>query len=97
MTSDEVAARKMANKYIQLIISFIDHKIPTEQFESSYLDLFKHDEEQVAGAEFDILEKLFFAVDDYVVDPELRSRVGGLGDEELRDRAQEAYRKLHSS
>ena len=37
------------------------------------------------------LEKLFFAVDDYVADPELRKKVGGLNDEELRAYADELY------
>ena len=60
-------------KYKDLILSYVNRTISAEEFESAYLALFKHDSDQVLGAEFNILEKLFFAIDDFVADPELRA------------------------
>jgi hypothetical protein len=87
----------MSAKYKQLISRFADRKIPVEEFEAAYLTLFKHDHDQVPGPEFNILEELFFAVDDYVADPELREAVHGLDDEQLRARAREAYQRLYTA
>jgi hypothetical protein len=44
-----------------------------------------------------VLEKLFFAIDDYVADPEVREKVGGLSDNELRVRAKEAHAQLYAT
>ena len=108
MSSDDAAAAMEAAKYRKLISKFINRRISAQQFESSYLALFKHDKDQVPSAEFNILEGLFFAVDDYVADTELRRRLQGLDpelrrywhaldDEELHIRAREAYRKLYET
>jgi Bacterial self-protective colicin-like immunity len=97
MSFDNAAAERMCAKYKELIRKFIDCQISGREFESAYLALFKHDNDQVPGTEFNTLEGLFFAVDDYVADPELRKAVHGLDDEELRDRAREAYRKLYET
>jgi len=97
MSFTNEAAERMAAKYAQLISSFVDGQISAQEFESAYLKLFKHDKDQVPGTEFKILEDLFFAVDDYVEDPELRKRVHGIDEEELRTRARAAYRKLYET
>jgi hypothetical protein len=36
-----------------------------------------------------------FAIDDYVADPELREKVGGLNDDELRARAEQTFSLLY--
>lgn len=95
MSSDSAASERMCAKYRQLISRFVDRKMSAEEFEAAYLPLFKHDHDQVPGAEFNVLEELFFAVDDYVADPELRKAVHGLDDEQLRARAREAYQRLY--
>ena len=108
MSFDNAAAARMCAKYRDLISRFANGQISAQEFESAYLALFKHDQDQVPGAEFNILEGLFFAVDDYVADPELRRRLQGLDpelrkygqaldDEELRACAREAYRKLYET
>ncbi|MGC2653590.1 MAG: colicin immunity domain-containing protein [Mycobacterium sp.] len=85
----------MCTKYKDLILSYVNRKISAEQFESAYLELFKHDTDQVLGVQFNILENLFFAIDDFVADPELRAAVHGLNEEDLRKHALEAYQQLY--
>jgi hypothetical protein len=51
----------------------------------------------VPSPEFDILEKLFFAVDDYVADTGLRHAVRGLAEDQLRDCAQTPTRGFTSA
>ncbi|MEM6109756.1 colicin immunity domain-containing protein [Mycobacterium sp. 050272] len=85
----------MTEKYRDLIFKFANRQIDVEEFEPAYLRLFKYDEDQVAGSEFNTLEKLFFAVDDYVADPSLRQAVRGLDEEQLRDCARDVYQRLY--
>jgi hypothetical protein len=105
MASDEVSAPKGAAKYKSLISQFINGQISASDFERSYLKTLKNETEMIGGDAFDILEDLFTSADDYVADPELRSRLLAenldfhkygkpLDDEELRADAREAYRQL---
>jgi Bacterial self-protective colicin-like immunity len=94
-TSDNSATERMIAKYRDLIADFAGGRISTQDFESAYLQVFKTDKDHFAGHEFNVLEALFFAVDDYVADPELRQKVGGLNDEELRSRAEATYSQLY--
>jgi Bacterial self-protective colicin-like immunity len=84
----------MVAKYIDLIADFVGGRVSAQNFESAYLQVFKTDKDQVPSREFDALEKLFFAIDDYIADPELREKVGGLNDGQLRARAEETYSLL---
>jgi Bacterial self-protective colicin-like immunity len=95
-TSNAETARYI-NRYKELISRFINGQISGEEFQTSYLPLFKTDKTPVPSKEFDILDGLFADTDDYTSDPELRERAGGLDDEELRTRAREAYRKLYET
>jgi Bacterial self-protective colicin-like immunity len=105
MELDDAPAPKWKAKYKSLIAQFINRQISAADFESTYLKMFKNEEEIIGGEEFDILEYLFTSADGYVADPELRSRIltenpdsrkygQGLDDEELRADAREAYRQL---
>lgn len=85
----------MIAKYAGVITDFVKHKVSAEEFETRYLKLFKHDDDQVPGPEFDVLDRLFADVDDYVADPELRRAVRGIDEEELRTRAKAAYHRLY--
>ncbi|SPM37733.1 hypothetical protein MRAB57_5582 [Mycobacterium rhizamassiliense] len=85
----------MTEKYKDLISRFINRRISAEEFESAYLVLFKNDNDQVSGTEFNTLEKLFFAIDDYVADPKLRKAVHGLDGEQLRASARDTYQMLY--
>jgi hypothetical protein len=97
MSSDNTAAERMVAKYRDLIADFVGGRVSAQNFESAYLEVFKTDKDQVPGREFDVLEKLFFAVDDYIADPELREKMGGLNDGELRARAEETYSLLYGN
>jgi hypothetical protein len=94
--ADSTATARMVAKYRALISDFIGGQLSADNFESMYLKVFKADEDQVPSPEFDALEKLFFAIDDYVADPELREKVGGLSDNELRARAEDAHAQLYA-
>jgi hypothetical protein len=93
--SDEPAATRMVARYKALISDFICGRVSAPDFESKYLQLFKTDTSKAADIEFNVLENLFFAIDDYVADPELRERVCGLDDDELRASAEDAYSRLY--
>jgi Bacterial self-protective colicin-like immunity len=105
MAIDDVPTAKILAKYKALIYQFINHQISAPDFESPCLKMLKNETEMIGGDNFDILEDLFTSTDDYVADPELRSRLlvdnvdihkygKPLDDEELRAEAREAYRKL---
>jgi hypothetical protein len=85
----------MTARYRGLISDFVDQRISADEFETAYLSLFKTDTTQVRSTEFEVLDGLFADVDDYVGDPELRSRAGGLDGDQLRSRAREVYLKLY--
>lgn len=95
MSSDKTTVARMTEKYKALISRFVDRQISAEEFESAYLKLFKNDKDQVSGTEFNTLEKLFFAIDDYVADPKLRQAVRGLDEEQLRESARDTYQRLY--
>ncbi|MEE6139952.1 colicin immunity domain-containing protein [Mycobacterium sp. 050128] len=97
MSPDKATVQRMTEKYRDVIFRFANRKISVEEFEPTYLKLFKHDKDQVPGPEFNTLEKLFFAVDDYVADPGLRQHVRGLDEEQLRDCARDVYQMLYLS
>jgi len=81
-------------QYIDLIDSFVSVKIDAPRFESGYLALFKKDKVRHSERVFTILNELFYAVDDYVENPDLREGPSDLDDEQLRERAGVALRQL---
>ncbi|EUA09371.1 bacterial self-protective colicin-like immunity family protein [Mycobacterium kansasii 732] len=97
MFREDASVERMTAKYQELISRFINRGISAPEFQSLYVTVFKDDGDQVSGAEFKILDRLFADVDDYTADPELRETAGGLDDEQLRTCAREAYRKLYES
>ena len=97
MSWENTATERMAAKYRDLIADFVSGRVSAQNFESAYLQVFKNDKDQVPSREFDVLEKLFFGIDDYIADPELRKKVGGLDDGELRSRAEETYSLLYGN
>jgi hypothetical protein len=64
MSFDNAATERMCGKYKDLISSFVRRQILAEHWKSAYLSLFAHDNDQVRGSEFSILDKSLFAVDD---------------------------------
>lgn len=91
-SGDEVP--RMLGSYEPIMKRFIDGDISAQDFEDRYLATFKLDKHQVPGREFDVLDGLFADVDDYVADPALRAEVGGLDDEQLREKVRRAYHVL---
>jgi Bacterial self-protective colicin-like immunity/Barstar (barnase inhibitor) len=105
MAPDDASAPRGAANYKSLIAQFVDRQILAPDFQSRYIKMLKNETEMIGGDAFDILEDLFTSADDYVADPELRSRLLAenldfhkygkpLDDEELRAEAGEAYRQL---
>ena len=84
----------MLENYRDLLRSFVIGDISAVEFEKGYLTRFKDDQNQVAGEEFDILDELFADVDDYVSDPTVQERTGGISGEELKPRARDTYVRL---
>jgi hypothetical protein len=95
MPADEASVSRMLENYRELIRRFVIGDISADRFETDYLARFKDDPNQVIGEQFDILDELFADVDDYVSDPALRERTGGISGEELRARARDAYARLY--
>ncbi|TLG04686.1 hypothetical protein FEK35_19850 [Nocardia cyriacigeorgica] len=94
-TNDSVG--RMLAVYESAIRSFVVGSSSADDFEARFLALFKNDKYQVPGPEFDVLDSLFADVDDYVADPDLRNEVGGIGEQELRERARSVYSRLYGS
>ncbi|MGV0656609.1 colicin immunity domain-containing protein [Mycolicibacterium thermoresistibile] len=95
MSSNRDAVDRMLIGYKPIIGRFVSGESSAAQFEEDFLSYFKSDANQVPGEDFDILDALFADVDDYVDDPALRAEVGGLDENELRERASNAYRRLY--
>jgi hypothetical protein len=94
MNEVNAGVSRMLENYRELIRRFSIGEMTAKDFEHEYLTRFKNDPDQVTGAEFDILDELFADVDDYVEDPQLRAQTGGIGGDELRERASNAYARL---
>jgi len=95
MSAGNPAVAKMLEGYEEVIRRFISGQIDADKFENDFLTHFKTDTNQVAGDEFDILDRLFTDVDEYIADPNLRAATGGIDGDELRLRAQSAYQRLY--
>jgi hypothetical protein len=96
MTSD-------TSKYLSLMSKFISNEMSTVDFQTSYLDLFKNESEQLDSASFEVLDALFGDIDSFVLDPELRAELESqnpgfyLDEPALRRRVADACRELRKS
>lgn len=95
MNQSVAGMARMLENYQDLIRSFVTGERSADEFEVHFLARFKNDPNQVTGREFDILDELFADVDDYVSDPSLRAKTGGLDGDELQRRARDAYTRLY--
>lgn len=95
MSAGNPAVAKMLEGYEEVIRRFISGQIDADKFETDFLTRFKTDSNQVTGDEFDILDRLFTDVDEYVADPNLRAATGGIDGDEFWLRAQSAYHRLY--
>lgn len=95
MTSETSPVARMLANYRPVMDRFLSGEIGAENFSEAYMEIFKNDANQVTGPEFDVLDSIFVAIDDYVEAPELRDPDEGDIDEvELRARVEEGYRRL---
>ena len=65
----------VTNKYLSLMGKFISGEMSVVDFQTSYLDLFKNESEQLDSASFKILDVLFGDIDSFVLDSELRAEL----------------------
>jgi len=84
----------MLDRYKPMLERFISGESSADEFETRFLSYFKSDKNQVVGDEFDVLDRLFADVDEYVGDPDLRAAGRGIDENELRSRARQAYVRL---
>jgi len=83
--------------YVTLLRAFLDERLTAPEFETLFLQLFKHDPGRRPPQEFDALQTLFGEADAYCADPELRlETLDGIGDSELRAAAHTALEALPS-
>lgn len=80
--------------YLDLIRSFAAGTIRAAEFETEYLRLAKSEQKLLPEPIREVTDNLFYDVDEYVEDPQLRAATGGLNDDELRAKAEIAYHKL---
>ena len=77
------------NKYVMLISNFVTGKIPADEFENSYMRMFKNESEFFSDSGFNILNDLFFDVESYCSNPDLKDD-DDIDEEELLARAKNA-------
>lgn len=81
--------------YITLLKKFVTRKITADEFERRFLELYKAETTLMSEKEFQILDKLFGAVDAYCSDPELiEDPLFDIDENGLRLSAQEALDEL---
>lgn len=73
-------------KYVNLAEKFVDGRLTAPDFERLYLRLFESEQRALSEDAFVVVERNFYAVEDYVAEPGLRTSGADLDDEGLRDR-----------
>ncbi|HEX7657928.1 MAG TPA: colicin immunity domain-containing protein [Pseudonocardiaceae bacterium] len=72
--------------YIELIRQFTSGRMSAPDFETAYFELCGSDDKVLPKVIAEPINEIFYDLDDYVPDPELRAEVNGLGEETLRER-----------
>jgi len=85
-------ARKPLQRYTTLLESFVDGKLSYNKFIITYLNLFQYDSHQfdLTQAEFRLIERVFFAIDEYHPEPELSQ----ISEEQFQSEVREALEQL---
>ncbi len=86
---------KNIQPYIDLLESFTSNQIDAEQFEKSFLELFKNDSSPFNESEYEILNDLFYDVEDFCADPAIRDGED-LDEQQLKTRSEKHLEKLFS-
>ena len=90
-----MSANKL-NPYLHLMKSFVENKIDANEFERSYLLMFKNDTSSWTEAEYENLNNLFAEVDAFCADPELRGE-NDIDEDQLREVTRITLAKLSSA
>ncbi|HEX7658234.1 MAG TPA: colicin immunity domain-containing protein [Pseudonocardiaceae bacterium] len=75
-----------AAPYIEIISRFTSGQISASEFEAAYIALFSSETKLLPKVVATPINEVFYDIDDYVSDPELRAEMSGLDDEQLRER-----------
>ncbi|MGF7109838.1 colicin immunity domain-containing protein [Treponema pedis] len=81
------------DKYIKLITKFIDNAIDAKEFEQSFLEMFKTEQEKISEKDYLVLDSLFGDVDMFCFDSELFEE-GDLTESDLRKSAEQTLERL---
>jgi len=79
--------------YVALLKAFVSGRLSGDEFEPLFLSIFKNDRNLDRGAAFAVLERLFAAVDEYAPE-DVRARIGGIGEDAMKDEARVALNAL---
>jgi hypothetical protein len=87
------------DKYISLLTDFTNGRLSASQFESMFLEMFKHEEQELDERSYGILNVLFSDVDAYCPDPSIANYdktdpFHDINDEELLASARKALEEL---
>lgn len=80
--------------YVALIDQFVASDVSAEEFDLGYLRLFLGDNRMFGDPWYPVLNDLFYACEDYVIEPELRTDPGDLDEAQLLDAARTARTRL---
>ena len=81
------------DEHVDLMEAFMSGRLPVDRFERQYLDLYSSDATIREDAIFRAIDDVFFAVDEYCGDPDLRGEYD-IDEEQLRERVRTALRTL---
>jgi hypothetical protein len=79
-----------------LLRLFVDGTVSANEFEVVFLRLFKDDPTEWPPDVYEVLDSFFADVDAYCGDEDLRSKVGGLDEDALRQRASHTFDRLRA-
>lgn len=81
------------DEHVDLMEAFLSGRLPVDRFERQYLDLYSSDATIRGDTIFRIIDDVFFAVDEYCGDPDLRGEYE-IDEDQLRERVRAALRAL---
>ena len=81
------------DEHIELMEAFLSGRLSVDRFERQYLDLYSSDATLRGDAIFRVIDDVFFAVDEYCGDPDLRGEYD-IDEDQLRDRVRAALSAL---
>ena len=82
------------SSYVALLDQFVASDVTAEQFDLEYLRMFLGDHRMFGDPWYPVLNDLFYACEDYVIQPELRTEPGDLDEAQLLDAARTARARL---